>query len=132
MIKMYCIFAKESLDKMKGSRGKLASMAGHAYLHAYWDSGRRACGFGHGFAEDVLPHTQLYKHAERAFKITLVVDTVEELKAIEEEYKTICGVSLVTDAGLTVFGEPTTVCLGVGPLPNILVTDTIKNLKVLT
>ena len=132
MIKMYCIFAMESIKKMNGSRGKLASMSGHAYLHAYWDSGRRACGFGHGFGEDVVPHTQLYKQAERAFKITLVVDTVEELRAIEEEYREICGVSLVTDAGFTVFDEPTTVCLVIGPIPNELVTDTIKKLKVLT
>lgn len=131
-MKMYCIFAMESIKKMNGSRGKLASMAGHAYLHAYWDSGKRACGFQHGFSEDALPHTMLYKQSERAYKITLVVDTVEELKKIEEEYKEICGVSLVTDAAFTVFNEPTTVCLGVGPIPNELITDTIKNLKVLT
>ena len=132
MIKMYCIFAMESIKKMNGSRGKLASMAGHAYLHAYWNSGDKGGGFGRGYDDNAIPFTQRYKMSERAYKITLVVDTVEELRAIEEEYRELCGVSLVTDAGLTVFDEPTTVCLGVGPIPNELVTDTIKKLKVLT
>ena len=40
-IKMYCIFAQESLDKIKGVRGKMASMAGHGYLHAFWDAEKR-------------------------------------------------------------------------------------------
>ena len=36
--KMYCIFAKESIAKMNGIRGKMATQAGHAYLHAFWDA----------------------------------------------------------------------------------------------
>ena len=35
---MYCIFAKESIDKMKGNRGKMAAQAGHAFLHSWWDA----------------------------------------------------------------------------------------------
>ena len=35
-LKMYCIFSKEAVKAMNGNRGKLASMAGHAYLHAWW------------------------------------------------------------------------------------------------
>lgn len=124
MIKMYCIFAMESIKKMNGSRGKLASMAGHAYLHSYWDSQNRE--------SELMKNSNSYKESKHAYKITLVVDTVEELKLIEQEYKNICGVSLVTDAGLTVFNEPTIVCLGVGPLSDSFVTDTIRNLKVLT
>lgn len=122
----------ESIKKMNGSRGKLASMAGHAYLHAYWDSSNKAFGFEHGYSDDAIPYSQRYKQAERAYKITLVVDTVEELKTIQEEYKDICGTSLVTDAAFTVFDEPTTVCLGIGPIPTELVTDTLKNIKILT
>jgi len=30
---MYCIFAKESVDKMKGNRGKKCAQAGHEYTH---------------------------------------------------------------------------------------------------
>lgn len=135
-IKMYCIFAKESLEKMKGIRGKLASQAGHAYLHSWWDA---------NYAHNVEPFTteevliakrkcdqaQDYYNSPRAYKICLVVDTVDELKAIQEEYKDICGTSLVTDAGFTVFDEPTTTCLGIGPLRDSLKTETLKKLKIL-
>ena len=38
MIKMYCIFSRESLEAMKGVRGKMAAQAGHAYLHAFWNA----------------------------------------------------------------------------------------------
>lgn len=132
---MYCIFAMESIKKINGSRGKLASMAGHAYLHAYWDSEARltfqtnATDWSNSYD---YGNSVTYRRGERAYKITLVVDTVEELKAIQEEYKSICGVSLVTDAAFTVFDEPTTVCLGLGPILEREVTDTIKQLKVLT
>ncbi len=37
-IKIYCIFAKESVVKMNGIRGKIATQSGHAYLHSYWDT----------------------------------------------------------------------------------------------
>ncbi len=132
---MYCIFAMESIKKMNGVRGKLASMAGHAYLHAYWDSEARhtsqtnATDWSNSYS---YGNSQTYRKTEKAYKVTLVVDTVEELQAIHDEYKKICGVSLVTDAGLTVFKEPTTVCLGLGPILESEVTETIKQLKVLT
>lgn len=117
---MYCVFAMESIKKMNGSRGKLASMAGHAYLHAFWKS----------VEEEFEDLAYLYYDSERAYKITLVVDTVEELLELENEYKKQCGTSLVTDAALTVFNEPTTVCLGIGPI--IDVGESLKRLKVLT
>ena len=71
-----------------------------------------------------------YASSERAYKITLIVDTVEELKALQEKYKDICGTSLVTDAGFTVFNEPTTTCLGLGPIAEENIGDDIKSLKV--
>ena len=62
-IKMYCIFAKESLDKMKGIRGKMMSQAGHGYLHAFWDAEKR------------YPRlAKAYFETDHAYKITLVVD----------------------------------------------------------
>lgn len=138
--KMYCIFANESVKKMNGVRGKLASMSGHAYLHAFWDA---------NYAPNVEPFTteevliakrkvdqaQAYYNSERAYKITLRVDTVEELKALQEKYKDICGTSLVTDAGFTVFKDengnpqPTVTCLGIGPISEDNIGDDLKSLK---
>lgn len=135
-IKMYCIFAKESLAKMNGNRGKMSAQAGHACLHAWWDA-NYAPNVEPFTSEEVLIANRKAKQAQdyysnpRAYKICLVVDTVDELKVIQEEYKDICGTSLVTDAGFTVFDEPTTTCLGVGPLRDSLKTETLSKLKLL-
>jgi peptidyl-tRNA hydrolase len=123
-IKMYCIFARESVDKMNGIRGKMCTQAGHAYLHAYWDSLNPEKCF--------IDQVRAYMTSDRAYKITLIVDTVDELKAIQEKYKNICGTSLVTDAGLTVFSEPTTTCLGIGPISEDKIGDDLKALKTFT
>lgn len=140
--KMYCIFAKESLDKINGIRGKLATQAGHAYLHAYWD----AMGYpdktvlDSSLTEDDLraiwlkkrAQGQAYATSDRAYKITLVVDTVDELKVLQGAYKDVCGTHLVTDAGFTVFKEPTTTCLGLGPISEDNIGDNLIRLKTLT
>jgi peptidyl-tRNA hydrolase len=125
--KMYCIFAKESVQKMNGIRGKMCTQAGHAYLHAFWDAMK---------SEEVNYYKRgqaiAYQSSDHAYKITLIVDTVEELKALQEKYKDICGTSLVTDAGFTVFNEPTTTCLGLGPISEENIGDDIKALKTFT
>lgn len=122
-MKMYCVVARESLNAMKGNRGKLAAQAGHAYLHAYWDMEDRV-----GWNGDPEP----YRASGRATKVCLVVDTVEELQALYEAYRPICGVSLVVDAGLTCFeGVPTTTCLGIGPIRAEDVKENLSTLKVL-
>jgi peptidyl-tRNA hydrolase len=125
-IKMYCIFARESIEKMNGIRGKMATQAGHAYLHAFWN----ACEI---YDPELTNHKRDqaidYKNSSHAYKITLIVDTVEELKALQESYKDVCGVSLVTDAGFTVFTEPTTTCLGLGPIREDRIKDDLKSLK---
>ena len=123
-IKMYCIFARESVDKMNGIRGKMCTQAGHAYLHAYWDSLNPEKCF--------IDQVRAYMTSDRAYKITLIVDTVDELKAIQEKYKNICGTHLVTDAGFTVFKEPTTTCLGLGPISEDKIGDDLKALKTFT
>jgi peptidyl-tRNA hydrolase len=120
MIKLYCVFAKESIAKMKGNRGKLASQAGHAYLHTVWDAMNR-------FPQLVID----YQNSERAYKITLVVDTVAELEQLRDAYAGVCGVSLVKDAGFTVFDEPTVTCLGIGPIHVDQIGDDLKQLKLL-
>lgn len=131
---MYCIFARESVEKMKGNRGKLAAQAGHAYLHAFWDA---------NYAENVEPFTmeeviiakrkadqaRAYYSSEHAYKITLIVDTVEELIALQNRYKDVCGTSLVKDAGFTVFDEPTITCLGLGPISVDNIGRDLKSLK---
>lgn len=132
-IKMYCVFAMESVKKMNGNRGKLASMAGHAYLHSFWDS-MTTVGVVPPEVRHILNIKQKqaidYAASEKAFKITLIVDTVDQLKELQESYKDVCGTSLVTDAGLTVFDGPTTVCLGIGPIAEVNIKDDLKNLKV--
>ena len=102
-MRIYCIFSKEAIDLMGGNRGKLAAMAGHAFLHSYWD------------AEVHFPSKAVAYTKGIARKITLVVPTTVELKML---YNTLYGqypMSLVTDSALTVFDGPTTVCLGIGP-----------------
>lgn len=118
---MYCIFAQESLDKIKGVRGKMASMAGHGYLHAFWDAEKR------------YPRlAKAYFETDHAYKITLVVPTVADLEELHEKYRNICGVSLVEDAGFTVFKEPTVTCLGLGPISEDLIGDDLRAIKTLT
>lgn len=132
--KMYCIFAKESLDKINGVRGKLATQAGHAYLHAFWDAMSLIRNPLYGEMEHhqtKLPQAIKYQNSDRAYKITLVVDTVEELKQLQQRYKDVCGTALVTDAGFTVFKEPTTTCLGLGPISEDRIGDDLKALKTL-
>ena len=105
MYKMYCVMCRDALKKMNGIKGKATSQAGHAFLHSFWDSENR-------FPDDA----HAYKHSQQATKITVVVETEKELFEIMEYYKDICGISLVKDAGLTVFTEPTITCLGIGPI----------------
>lgn len=117
-IKLYCVFAKESIDKMGGNRGKMSTQAGHAYVHSVWD------------AEERFPeHAAAYRASDHAYKITLLVPSVEDLQRLCEAYEGKCGVSLVQDAGFTVFKEPTVTCLGIGPIPEDLIGDDLKALR---
>lgn len=120
-IKMYCVCSKEALIKMKGIRGKMIAQAGHAYLHAFWDAEARHPA-----------QAQAYRDSDRAYKIALVVETQADLEALEAVYRPVCGVSLVTDAGFTVFDGPTVTFLGIGPIPESLIGDDLKALKTLT
>lgn len=126
-IKMYCIMAKESIDKMNGIRGKMITQGGHAYVHAMWD------------AQDRFPEmAKAYRDSDRAYKITLVVPAVADLERLAEAYRNRCGISLVKDAGFTVFKDdegnplPTVTCLGIGPIPEDMVDEDISKLRTLT
>jgi peptidyl-tRNA hydrolase len=113
-MRMYCIYSREGIKKMGGNRGKLAAMAGHAYLHAFWDAEKRF-----PLKEDywgyIYPDWYNYKYAPKARKIALVVETDAELEAIYEQYVGKIGTTKVVDSGLTVFDGPTLACIGLGP-----------------
>lgn len=116
--KMYCVFAKESIVKMEKFRGKMCAQAGHAFLHTYMES-------VNNFPDVALA----YYNGEHAFKIVLIVDTVNDLVALEQAYHSKCQTRLITDKGFTVFDEPTTTCLGLGPINTDDIGDDIKALK---
>ena len=132
--KMYCVFALESVKKTNGNRGKLSSMAGHAYLHSFWDATIPNANHTTVSEPEVFAKKQeqalTYANGDHAYKITLIVDTVDELRVLQDAYKDVCGISLVTDAGYTVFNEPTTICLGIGPVSEDNIGDDLKALKV--
>lgn len=128
-IKMYCVFAMESVVKMNGIRGKLGAQAGHGFLHAYWDSLKPG---PEGDRNRFVERARAYRENERAYKICLVVDTVAELETLRERYTPVCGTALIKDAGFTVFAEPTVTCLGLGPLYEYDIGEDLADLKTLT
>lgn len=125
IIKMYAIFARETLREMK-YEGKLAAQAGHAYLHAWWDAEDRLAWkekeVWYDEFETVPTEYQKTMHAYRngndARKISLVVDTVEELEELYELYHPHMGATIVDDCGYTVFNCTTTTAVGLGPIPS--------------
>lgn len=120
-MKIYCIISRESLARMKGIRGKMMAQAGHAFLHAFWD------------AENRFPEmARTYKLGQHARKITLVVESDEEMLQLYSNYVDICGTTKVVDAGFTVFDKPTLTCVGIGPIPMDLVQEDLKFLATLT
>lgn len=127
IIKMYSIFARETLEKME-FEGKLAAQAGHAFLHAWWDAEERlkfrSIERKYGdpprivYSDYWYNVMQPYKNGNDARKITLVVDTVQELEDLYEKFRPHMGATLVEDCGYTVFSEPTITAVGLGPIPS--------------
>ena len=104
-MRLYAVVSRAALKKMGGNRGKLGAQLGHSYLHAYWD------------AEERHPErAKVYRSQGRAKKVVLVCEDDEVLKALADRYRPLCGVTVVVDAGLTVFAEPTFTGVGIGPL----------------
>lgn len=97
------------------------AQAGHAFLHAFWDAQER-------YPEQAKE----YKNGDHAKKITLVVNTDEEMLNLYEKYRLICGATKVVDAGFTVFDQPTLTCVGIGPISKSLVQDDLSTLATLT
>lgn len=134
---MYCIFAKESIDMMKGNRGKFSAQAGHAFLHAYWDAlfahqVDAFCQEDIQFAESKYARALEYRESEHARKITCVVPDIIDLIYLYEDYKyKPYGSTIVEDCGFTVFPKPIVTCVGLGPLRDEDIDDRLKSLKLL-
>jgi peptidyl-tRNA hydrolase len=96
----------------------MCAQAGHAFTHCSWLA-----------AKEFPEQLDAYMNSDHAYKITLIVDTVDQLKQLQEAYKNKCATKLVTDKGFTVFKEPTTTCLGIGPIAEDMIGDDIKALK---
>lgn len=118
--KVYILVSLDALKAMGGNRGKLAAQVGHAVLHSVWDAQKR-------FPSDVAA----YQDSDHAFKIALTVPDQVTLEKFKDAYQNVCGVSLVKDAGFTVFKEPTVTCLGIGPIPEDRVGEDLKALSTL-
>jgi len=121
MYKMYFVVCRDAAKKMNGIRGKMMTQAGHGYLHSFWDAEAR-------FPKDA----ERYKNSDHARKITVQVDSAQDLDEIILAYKNVCGVSLVKDAAFTVFSEPTITGLGLGPIREDLIGEDLKALKLFT
>ena len=98
--------------------GKLAAQAGHAYLHAWWDAEDRLRRIpGQLKDTDYYRHVMLpYREGDDARKVSLVVDTVDELRELYDTFRPHMGATLVEDCGYTVFSEPTITAVGLGPV----------------
>lgn len=118
---MYAVVSAEALKKMNGVRGKLGAQCGHAFLHSWWDA-----------AVHFPEAAQGYMDSDHAYKIVLLASDDATLHALHAAYAMICGVSLVEDAGFTVFNEPTITCLGIGPINEEDIGDDLRVLKTLT
>ena len=126
IIKMYAIFARETLSQMQ-FEGKLAAQAGHCFLHAWWDAEDRLkekfvpwndeSDAGRPVRTEYYENVMFpYKHGDDARKITLVVNTVDELRELYEAFYPHMGATLVEDCGYTVFEQPTITGVGLGPI----------------
>jgi peptidyl-tRNA hydrolase len=93
----------------------MMAQAGHAFLHAYWDAEAR-------FPERARSYRQ-----GNAKKIVLVVETTAELEEVAAKIDGF-GYTLVKDAGLTVFPEPTITAVGLGPIDRSEAPDWLARL----
>lgn len=123
---------------MNGNRGKLAAQAGHAYLHTYWDACRPRNLLrwseekGHKVPDlTIVDNAIAYAKSGAAVKICCVVEDIADLLPLYDAYKNITGVSLVKDAGRTVFKGPLVTCLGIGPIRDEDIGEDLAGLPVL-
>lgn len=119
-LKMFAIVHEKAIKGMGGNRGKMTSQTGHAFLHAFWD------------AEKSNPElAEAYKNSGAAKKITLICDDEALMRQLVEDYRGKTGVTVVEDAGLTVFkGQRTFTCIGIGPLDANHQDERLNSMKI--
>jgi len=114
-LRLYAIINKEALKAAGGSRGKMMAQAGHAFLHAFWDAEKR------------FPERALAYRSGRAKKIVLAVESEAALRELAARVDGF-GFTLVEDAALTVFKEPTVTAIGLGPIDKDEIPEWLSNL----
>lgn len=132
-LRLYAVISKEVIEMMAqartkpgkpvdpgAGRGKEDAQAGHAFLHAWWNAMER-------FPRDA----RRYRWSQAAAKVVLVVDTIDEVKALYDAFEPHCGATLVRDAGRTVFKEPTVTFVGIGPITKAAFEEFAPGLKML-
>jgi len=118
-LRIYAIVSLEAYKACGGNRGKMLAQAGHAFLHTFWA------------AEESHPqHAMRYKYSGVAVKIALAAPDAAHVEAMALLAKA-SGLphSLVTDAGRTVFPEPTVTALGIGPISKAEAPQWLKDLR---
>jgi peptidyl-tRNA hydrolase len=117
-LRLYAIINKEALKAAGGARGKMMAQAGHAFLHAYWDAEKR------------FPERAAAYRVGLAKKVVLAAESEADLQEIATRCEGF-GFTLVRDAALTVFKEPTVTALGLGPIDKDEVPEWLSSLPVL-
>ena len=123
-LRLYAVVNKEALKAAGGNRGKMMAQAGHAFLHAYWDAEIRS--------KFTREKAERYRNSQAAAKIVLGAENEAQLRQwYGELYENdeLCGVTLVTDAGRTVFPEPTVTFLGIGPITKEEAPEWLQQLR---
>ena len=125
VLKLYAVFSRESVEAMKGIRGKMAAQAGHAFMHAFWDAEVR-------FPDDAKMYRSTengHEQPQKAYKICLIADTNADLEALYQYQKDRGGATRVVDSALTVLDNPMLTCVGFGPLEENQKSEKLKSLK---
>lgn len=115
-LRMYCVMRTDLVMPVP----KMLVQAGHAYM----SSGIRVLNL------NPERFWQWYEHSQA--KIALRAKTLDTLLRAQQECETL-GVpcALITDEGRTVFTEPTTTCLGIGPLLRVELPKFVARLQLL-
>lgn len=105
---------------LKMPPGKLAAQVAHASLGAFLNAGLQSSGGGiYGKITVQLDYIMNQWLNKEFTKICLMVNSEEELlelyKKVGEAKEEKWPCALITDAGRTVFKEPTITCLAIGP-----------------
>ena len=102
---------------LKMQKGKLATQVAHASVDAVLASSREKVAAWH---DEGMKKVVVKVQDEAALRTSLQLAKKEKLVA-----------KLITDAGHTVFKEPTVTCLGIGPDDDMKIDKITKHLKLL-